>query len=385
MSSIRKPLSILLVYDCVYPESIGGVEHRNHEIAKALARRGHRVTVGGWTSAPRRIDERVDVLRLRFVTPLYAPDGKRSVKASIRYALACMLVPIRNYDVIETANIPYLHLFPLAIRCLIARRRLVVTWYEYWGKHWRQYVGHVRAPLFALIERLSAQIGSAVIACSRLTAVRVRRSRLRHSAVPVVPCGVDLRRIRAAAAGSARRENLLVYAGRLTIDKRLPLLIDALARLKQAGSDARLRIIGEGPERAALERMTAELGLVDRIEFVGRLESPDAVWQAIAGCQVAVTASSREGFGMFPLEAMACGTPVVYCESTESALPEIVGDGRCGLMAAPTAESMAMQIRKLLEDADLWRRLSANAMLSVEHYGWETIAEQTEKVLCEAV
>jgi glycosyltransferase involved in cell wall biosynthesis len=384
MSSIRKPLSILIMYDCIYPESIGGVEHRNHEIAKALAGRGHRVTVGGWAVESRRIDERIDVLRLRFVTPLHAADGKRSVKASIRYALACMLVPLRKYDVIETANIPYLHLFPLAIRCLIARRRLVVTWYEYWGSYWPQYVGRLRAPFFALIERLSAQIGSTVMACSRLTAARVRSNRVKHPAVPVIPCGVDLRRIRAAAAGCQRLEDLLVYAGRLTIDKRLPLLIQALARLKRSGSPARLRIVGEGPERAALEKLTAELDLGDRVEFVGRLESPDAVWRTIAGCRIAVTASSREGFGMFPLEAMACGTPVVYCESTESALPEIVGDGRCGLMAASTADSIAAQVRKLLEDADLWHRLSASAMVDAERYAWETIADQTEKVLCEA-
>jgi glycosyltransferase involved in cell wall biosynthesis len=381
----RKPLSILLVYDCIYPESIGGVEHRNLEIAKALGRRGHRVTIAGWTTKPRQIDDRVDVISLRFVTPLHGPDGKRSATTSLRFALACSLLPVRDYDVIETANIPYIHLIPLAICCCIARRKLVVTWHEYWGKYWPQYVGRLRAPLFAAIERMSANIGACVVAVSQMTATRVQQSRRAASEVVPIPCGLDLLRIRAAAARVERQANVLVYAGRLAGDKRLPLIIGAVATLRQTGTDVRLRIIGDGPDRSALEKLTGELRLTPHVEFTGRLETPDEVWKHIAQSRIAVTASLREGFGMFPLEALACGTPVVYCESPDSALPEIVGDGHCGFVAEPTSAAISGKIRRLLQDRDLWLRLSTNALKNVERYSWDGIAEQTENVLYAAV
>ena len=379
------PLSILLLYDCVYPESIGGVQHRNLEIARELGRRGHRVTIGGWTSHPRRLDERVRVISLPFATPIYGPNGKRSALASMRYALACLTLPIRQYDVIETANIPYLHLIPLAIRCFLFRRTLVVTWHEFWGEYWPRYVSPSKAWVYAAIERMVAHIGTRAVAVSRLTADRVQQQRRGSEDVTRIPCGLDLNRIQAATAGIVRSNNRLIYAGRLSVDKRLPLLIRAMGILKLSDPSIRLAIVGVGPDRADLEKLAVEAGVSDCIEFTGSLDSADEVWREIARARIAVTASSREGFGMFPLEAMACATPVVYCDSPDSALSEIVPVGRCGLMAQATPDSIASAIRRLLEDGSLWRQMSTNATTDVEKYRWETVAEQTEKVLYAAL
>jgi glycosyltransferase involved in cell wall biosynthesis len=379
------PLSILLLYDCVYPESVGGVQHRNLEIARELGRRGHRVTIGGWTSHPRRLDDRVCVISLPFVTPIYGSNGKRSVLASVRYALACLTLPIRQYDVIETANIPYIHLIPLALRCFLHRRTLIVTWHEFWGEYWPRYVSPPKAWLYAAIERMVAHIGTRAVAVSRLTADRVQQQRRGSEEVARIPCGLDLNRIQAATAGVVRSRNRLIYAGRLAVDKRLPLLIRAMGILKQSDPSIRLAIVGVGPDRADLEQLAVEAGVSDCLEFAGSLQSADEVWREIARARIAVTASSREGFGMFPLEAMACATPVVYCDSPDSALSEIIPVGRCGLMAEATPDSIAQTIRRLLEDDCLWRQMSSNATTDVKMYQWETIAEQTEKVLYAAL
>ena len=69
---------------------------------------------------------------------------------------------------------------------------------------------------------------------------------------------------------------------------------------------------------------------------------------------------------MFPLEALACATPVVYCDSPDSALSEIIPVGLCGLMAEATPASIANAIRRLLDDVGLWRQMSTNATMSVE-------------------
>lgn len=379
------PLSILLLYDCVYPESVGGVQHRNLEIARELGRRGHRVTIGGWTSHPRRLDARVRVISLPFATPIYGSNGKRSALASMRYALACLTLPLSQYDVIETANIPYIHLIPLAIRCFLFRRTLVVTWHEFWGEYWSRYVSPPQAWVYAAIERMVAHVGTRAVAVSRLTAERVQQERRGSEQVARIPCGLDLNRIRAATTGVVRSSNRLIYAGRLSVDKRLPLLIRAMGILKLLDPSIRLAIVGVGPDRADLEKLAVDASVSDCIEFAGSLQSADDVWREIARARIAVTASSREGFGMFPLEAMACGTPVVYCDSSDSALSEIIPVGRCGLMAQATPDSIASSIQELLKDASLWHLMSTNATTDVQRYQWENIAEQTEKVLYAAL
>ena len=81
-------LKILLIYDCVYPESVGGVEHRNHQMAKALGDLGHRVTIAGFTTRPRRIGPRSRVESLGRPGKLYTREGRRSIREALRLVLA---------------------------------------------------------------------------------------------------------------------------------------------------------------------------------------------------------------------------------------------------------------------------------------------------------
>ena len=367
-------LSVLFVYDCIYPDSIGGVEHRNHQIAAQLSQRGHRAVLAGWRNTGESNGQAV--LDMRFRTKIYGASGKRSPIASFKFAAACLFLPIRQFDVIETANIPYMHIVPLAIRCRLAGKPLVITWHEYWGAYWRSYVGPARAPVFAAIEWLTAQLGSAVTAVSSLTANRLRARRRGARDVPIIACGIPLDRIRSAAGGAKRERATLVYAGRLMPEKRLDLAIAALRCT--ARSSPILKIIGDGPDRPRLEALVRDLGLNERVRFLGRLASPDEVWREIAGARVAVQPSSREGFGMFPLEALACGTPVICCESSESAVTDLIGDGERGYCAQPTPESLAEKIDTLMDSDAMWESMSMDAIAFAQAYRWETIGDGVE-------
>src|SRR6185295_7300959 len=106
-------------------------------------------------------------------------------------ALRISSLDLAPYDVVETASLPYIHLLPLALRCRLAGKPLIVTWYEYWGAYWRGYVGRRRAPLYASVEWLSAQLGDAVTATSRLTEERLAARRGRGG-VELIPCGIRL-------------------------------------------------------------------------------------------------------------------------------------------------------------------------------------------------
>ncbi len=372
-------MNILLFYDCLYPWSVGGVEHRNHEMARALAARGHRVTLAGFAEAPSEPFPGVEVLPLAPPGRLYTSMGKRSTGEALRLARAAVKLDLKLFDVVEAANIPYAHLPPLALHCRLAGRPLVVTWHEYWGRYWSQYLGP-EWPVYAAVERITAHLGTSAIAVSHLTAGRVRR--VRGGEVRVVPNGVPAEAIRRAAEEGAGDGPPLIYAGRLLKEKRIDLLLEAVARLRK---DRLLAIYGDGPDRHRLEEIAGRLGLGTAVFFRGYLPTNTDVWRRMGESRIAVQPSSREGFGLFPLEAMAAGLPVVYCESSESALSELVEDGVHGLRTAPDPAALAGALDRLLSDEAERRRLAESARLHAQGFDWSGVAAAMERVFQEAV
>lgn len=376
-------LSILLFYDCLYPGSVGGVEHRNYELARALGARGHRVVLSGFGAAPDRPFPGVEVLPVGPPGRLYTEAGKRSTSEAWRLARAAARIDLRGFDVIETANIPYAHLPVLAWRCRRLGKPLLVTWYEHWGRYWQRYLGW-KWPLYAGVERLTVPLGTRAIATSRLTAERVEARR--KEAVRIVPSGIPVADIRACAAEAVPGSGPpLVYAGRLLREKRIDLLLEAVARLAADHPGPLLAVLGEGPDRGRLTELAERLGLGNAVIFHGYLPTNRDVWRRMGESRIAVQPSSREGFGLFPLEAMAAGLPVVHCESSESALGELVEAGVHGLRTAPDPDALAAALESLLSDETEVRRLGTNARAQADRFDWPAVAEQTEAVILETL
>ena len=368
-------MNVLLLYDCIYPRSVGGVEHRNHELARALAARGHRVTLAGFVEAPSEPWPGVEILPVGPPGRLYTASGKRSTGEALRLARSVLRLDLGRFDVVETANIPYAHLPPLALRCRRAGRPLVVTWHEFWGRYWRRYLG-AKWPVYAAAERVAAHLGTAAIAVSRLTAGRLQA--VRGGEVRVVPNGIPVESICKAAEEGRGEGPPLVYAGRLLREKRIDLLLEAVARLGWQGP--LLAIYGDGPDRERLEELARRLDLGGRVLFEGYLPANVDVWRRMGAARIAVQPSSREGFGLFPLEAMAAGLPVVYCESPESALSELVEPGVHGLRTAPEPTALAGALGRLLDDEAERSRLAEGARRHAGDFDWSTVAAEMEQV-----
>lgn len=377
---INKHLKVLILYDCIYPESLGGVEHRNYCVAKALAEKGHKITLAGWCEKPDFPFPNVRVTPLPLQTSLYNQSGQRNILTSIKFALATLKLRLKDYDIIETASIPYIHLFPLAIRCFLARKPLVVTWIEYWGEYWGDYVGKWQAPLFKTIEWIGAQLGDKAHAISQLTAARVQENQLQKRKIPVIPCGVYLEQIELASRGTQPDAPPLVYAGRLMKEKRVDLLLEAISFLNLLPEKVVLTIIGDGPDRSRLESLALELKIQNQVKFLGRLPTIADVWREVSKAQIAVQPSSREGFGLFPLESMALGLPVIYCQSSESAVSFLVRDGIEGLATVSDPVDLANAINILLNNNELIKQLSKNAKIRSQKYDWSNIAQQLEEL-----
>lgn len=168
-------------------------------------------------------------------------------------------------------------------------------------------------------------------------------------------------------------ERFVLYVGTLEPRKNLTTLLEAYSRIAQEHRVPLLVGGGKGWMYAPVFERLETLGLRDQVHFVGYIEEQELpLWYAAA--TLFVFPSLYEGFGMPPLEAMACGTPVVT--SNRSSLPEVVGDA--GLMVSPTdVDALATAIARLLTDAALREVLRERGLERARLFSWRVTAERT--------
>lgn len=192
--------------------------------------------------------------------------------------------------------------------------------------------------------------------------------------IEVTPFGVDLRRFDVAPP----HEGMVVGTARgLEWRYGIDLLIRAFSRVDHP--DARLVILGEGPQRAIYEALVAELGLKERVEMPGWVE-PAEIPRAYQRFDVFVAPSRIEAFGVAVLEAEACGLPAVV--SSVGGLPEVVADQVTGYVVPPEdPAALAAALQKLLDDPEKRRRMGEAARQFVaDRYRWEDTAERMEQL-----
>ncbi|MBV9515065.1 MAG: glycosyltransferase [Mycobacteriaceae bacterium] len=203
--------------------------------------------------------------------------------------------------------------------------------------------------------------------------------RINASNVATVPLGVDLetfhprhRSLQVRRHWAAPGQTLLVHCGRLSVEKRVDRSIDALAALCDAGVDARLLIVGEGPLRRKLERQAGRLP----VSFTGFVDNRSEVATLLASADVALAPGPHETFGLAALEALACGTPAVV--SRTSALCEIVTCDS-GAHAANDPSSIARAVVDVIGRP--LRRRRRGARRRAEQFTWSRAADGMLSIL----
>ena len=177
----------------------------------------------------------------------------------------------------------------------------------------------------------------------------------------VIRCGVPFDRLppRESSTGGPT----IVCVGRLSPEKGQTGLLRAFARLRPGHSDLRLRLVGDGPDRQALERLSEELGVSDAVAFAGRLPEPETLME-ISRADLLVLPSFMEGLPIVLMEAMALGIPVIA--SRVAGIPELVSDGKTGLLFAPSDwDELVLCIARLLSDKDLRATLAQNGKFKI--------------------
>jgi glycosyltransferase involved in cell wall biosynthesis len=370
---------IAFVTDCVYPFSTGGRERRTWEISRRLAANGHEVCVYTmkWWDGPDTIA--MDGVLLHAISrrhELYQ-GAHRSTTQALLFGCAVLRLLTFRFDVLDVDQMPFFSLFSARLVCALRHKRLTATWHEVWGRdYWRSYAGRTGVVGYA-VERLAAHMPHQIIANSKQTSQRLREVLYVRCPVFTVPSGIDLEAIDAAAPSQTTTD--VLYAGRLMDHKGVDMLLQAMSLALRQRIQVRCTIIGDGPERAALERLARELCIAGDVRFTPFL--PDNEFYGVMkSSKVFVLPSTREGLGLVVLEANACGLPVVTVRHPNNAARHLVNEGQNGFLANPDADDLLRAILLALS-----QRSAMNPRAALEctgsPYHWSVVADHAGRIL----
>jgi len=365
-------MRIAYVYDAVYPEIPGGVQLRIWEVAKRLAERGHEVHLFGmhcW-EGPATVTRQGVILHGVLPEMALYHRGRRSISEAILYG-GTVVIPLasRRFDLIDCQHFPFFSVFGAKMSAALRRTPLVITWHEVWGEYWFEYLGRWGA-FGKTIERVIARCSPHNISASPLTARALRELSGKESVV--IPNGIDREWI--LALPPARDQVDILFAGRLIPEKHVDLLVKAVALCAPERPDIRCLIIGDGPERERLEALAEECGVFHQVTFTGTLPTHEEVISRMKSATVFCFPSTREGFGIAALEALACGLALVTVDHPRNAAKDFVTADQ-GVLCAPTAPALAGAIRDALSRAPEMR---PHAIAFTKSYDWERITDLLE-------
>ncbi|MBY0493470.1 MAG: glycosyltransferase [Cyanobacteria bacterium] len=251
----------------------------------------------------------------------------------------------------------------------------------HWRRTWHKAV-------FSSVTRIGYAAADLIIATSKGVADDLTRAfAVDPAQIRVLANPVDLDRVRKAitepvdeSALPAGDGPLIVAAGRLAEAKNYPLLIDAVATVRER-MPVRLAILGEGEIEPVIRQHIERRGLSNAVSLLGFHANP---WKFIARADVFALTSRYEGFGNVLIEAMACGVPVVATASPGTR--DIITNGVDGLLAdAHTPAAVADALIRVLGDSAYLRQLRAGARVSAEKFGLEKAVARYDAVLREAL
>jgi glycosyltransferase involved in cell wall biosynthesis len=328
-------MRILIVYDCLFPYTIGGGERWYRNLAERLTADGHEVsylTLRQWDRGTRPDLPGVTVRTAGPRMALYV-DGRRRIGPPLVFGAGVLWHLLRHgrrYDVVHTASFPFFSLLAAALVRPVRRYGLVVDWFELWTPaYWRTYLGRVGGRVGWAVQRLCLRVPQQAFTLAQATAGRLRAEGV-HGDVEVLTGLQEL----APSQGPPRAASpVVVFAGRHIPEKRVPALVRGFAALRERAPELRLAIYGDGPDRPAVLALIDALGLQDVASAPGFVDR-DELEEALAGALCMVLPSRREGYGLVVVEASARGVPSVVVADPDNAASELVDEGLNGFVAA---------------------------------------------------
>lgn len=361
--AVSPAMRVCLIYDCLYPYTVGGAERWYRNLAERLVDEGHEVTyltLRQWERGERLdLDPRIRVVTAGPRLALYT-GGRRRILPPLVFGAGVLWHLLRHgrrYDVVHTASFPYFSLLAAGIARVRARFALVVDWHEVWSRdYWLDYLGGTGGRIGYAVQLLCARLPQRAFCFSRLHAARLREEGLRGE-VTVLE-GEYAGALDTPTAIPA--EAVVVFAGRMIPEKRAPLGVAGVAAASKHIPGLRGVFFGDGPERGAVLAAIAEHGAQDTISAPGFVDAQQ-LESSLRGALCMLLPSSREGYGMVVVEASAMATPAVVVAAPDNAAVELVAEGVNGMVVqSADAEAIAEAIVRVHESGMALRQSTAS-------------------------
>jgi glycosyltransferase involved in cell wall biosynthesis len=339
----------------------GGQEIRVLTEARGVARRGHDVAIAA--PGESRILQEAPAYGVEAIA---LPIARKSIGGLLAMA---GLLRDRHFDVINTHSSTDSWLAAVAT-CFLRHAPPIVR------------TRHISAPVprnFATRWLYRTATRRIVTTGERLRLQVIEETGVRPGAILSIPTGIDLDRFRPCPAPEARaalglpaQGPLIGIVATLRSWKGHRFLLEAFAGLPDR--NARLVVVGDGPQRGALEALAKALAIADRVRFPGN--QADVVPWLCAFDVFCLPSTANEGVPQALMQAMACGIPVVT--TPVGSIAEIVQDGMTGLLVAPgDAAALRGAIEKVLGDGGLRARLGAQAReAALQRFGEDRMVEK---------
>lgn len=348
-------MRVAIVYDCMFPYTVGGAERWYVQLAERLSDE-HEVTyltLRQWARGETPT-EPCKVVEVGPRLDLYTESGRRRIWPPIRFGFGVfwhLLLHGGRYDIVHGASFPYFSVIGAKVALTFHRKtKLVIDWHEVWSReYWNEYLGAVGGRVGYAIQSFCKRLPDHSFTESHMHAERLSGQQLTQLTGLFVEGDRPSEPVAAAAPPHA------IFAGRHIPEKNVVALPAALVEARKSVPELRATIFGNGPEADRVRAEIERLGAAEFIAMPGRVEAEE-LDEAFASAACMVLPSTREGYGMVVLEAVSQGVPAVLVAGPDNAATELVEEGVSGFVAESSEpQDLGAAIVRAVEGGDSLR------------------------------
>jgi len=340
--------NVCVVYDCLFPLTLGGAERWYGVLVDRLVATGATVTYltrRQWsTEDPSRTG--VKVVAVSAGGELYDEEGTRRTRPALAFGVGTfswMVRHRRDFDAVVVASFPFFSLLAIRSALVGTGTPTFVDYFEVWtAKYWKAYAGRLVGTLGAIVQQLCIVVTRFAQAFTEEGARRLRAQGFRGD-VAVLPGLLAGQRMGNVTSTSLPKGPMVLYVGRHVKHKGVRLLPEILAAARVSLPDLKMTVVGDGPERVGVESDVKRLGLTEAVLFTGAV-SDEGLRSLFAQSSCTVVPSLREGYGLVVAESVSAGTPVVVADNPENLATSLVESGVNGFVVDPSVHGMSQGI-----------------------------------------
>jgi len=256
---------------------------------------------------------------------------------------------------------------------------MTVDWWEVWDKYWYQYLGSL-GMFGRIIEITATKLPDKIVAISNYAVRRLLKLGVKRERIQIIHNGVNFYKIQKVKPHEDKSD--VIYLGRLKNHKNVHILIESIKILRNYFPDISLHIIGGGPEKDRLLKLTENLGIKKNVKFLGEIENEEEIIARLKSAKVFVHPSTREGGSSITLfEANACGLPFIAIRRENNIDTELIQDGENGYFIEDLSASLiAQKVKEILNCPELLYNLKKRSIKYAKRYDWSKITDKYESL-----